>query len=271
MAFLVGAYGGVPPEVEPQSSSPEMGSCTCCPGHPGTNGVPGIPGPYGPPGPAGPKGDPGIKLPGPKGDRGDRGVDGAPGKPGLRGPEGGPGIAGSRGLTGDPGFPGETGLKGERGPRGPKGSMGFPGAKGDPGDILSRSSIVAFSASLAFQFEGETGDTITFGEVETNIGEAYDAQTGVFTCSVPGVYFFSVSITSLAATTRPWADLKKNGNRLLGVYDNHPSYHHQSSNSVITILAEGDRVWLESRKSGASIDGNDNKLSTFSGFLIREM
>ncbi|XP_022082647.1 uncharacterized protein LOC110974963 [Acanthaster planci] len=272
LALLLGAHGSVTQMVESQTSPQEEGSCTCCQGHPGTPGIPGIPGPYGPPGPAGPKGDTGTNLPGLKGAKGDQGQKGDQGKQGVRGQ---PGEQGPQGLKGDFGFgaKGDRGFPGEQGEQGPRGFKGSPGLTGQKGDSGGRtlSSVVAFSASLGIRFEGDQGDNIVFNEVETNVGDDYDAQTGVFTCSVSGVYFFTVSLTSLASTTRPWADLKKNGYRILGVYDNHAGYHHQPSNAVVTVLGVGDRVWLEFRNNGAGVDGNNNKLSQFSGFLIHEI
>ena len=290
----------------PATESPQ-GHCTCCQGQAGPSGqpgIPGLPGSNGVQGPAGPKGDPGLGLPGLKGDRGDKGPTGGqgtpgrqglPGKLGLPGAKGDRGDRGEKGSKGNPGFPGrgpagpqgnvgEPGKKGDRGTagskgqpgnRGPTGPRGEKGQKGHPGEASfltpTTSPIVAFDASLSSLFNGNIGDVIVFDDVVTNLGGGYDLQTGVFNCSVSGVYFFSVSILSLLSSNRPWARLKKNGQILLSVHDSHPNYHHQSSASVVVVLATGDRVWLESKTSGRSIDGNYNRFSRFSGFLIRKL
>ncbi|XP_038058417.1 collagen alpha-1(X) chain-like [Patiria miniata] len=246
--FLVGAYGSFVPTNVPEGSSPEW-SCTCCQGQAGHPGIPGVPGVNGPPGPIGPKGDPGFGLPGPKGGFGDQGQKGDQGKSGIRGA---PGKLGPAGPKGDQGL---TGVRGQSGSPGLRGSTGRKGEQGETGSTSA--SVVAFSASLGSTFIGTTGrDTIVFGVVEANVGAGYNAQTGVFTCSIPGVYYFTVSLMSLSYSTRPRVKLQKNGNSsLLGVYDNHPGYHHQPSNSVVTVLAAGDTVWLETSSASASIDG----------------
>ncbi|XP_022107342.1 complement C1q tumor necrosis factor-related protein 3-like [Acanthaster planci] len=236
--------------VEPTSTSPEGSCCNLChqqgqTGSPGIPGIPGVPGNNGSPGPSGPKGEQGLGLPGPKGDVGDRG------------------------QKGDRGERGHQGLVGKLGPPGEKGE------KGEPGESTlvtpKPPSIVAFSAFLSTHFRGGNGDVVVFSNVETNIGDDYNSQTGVFTCSVAGVYYFSVNLMSLNNDAGVYHHLKKNRQTIITLHDNQQNFHHQSSNSAILILAVGDTVWLEAGGQSRGIYGDSRHFSDFSGFLISTM
>ncbi|XP_038075633.1 uncharacterized protein LOC119743302 [Patiria miniata] len=249
---------------------------TCCSacfqgpaGTPGVPGIPGNPGGIGVQGPLGPKGDLGFGLPGPKGEIGHQGRKGDQGESGMVGPPGKQGPAGRKGDIGE----GQKGDQGEQGLQGPSGPPGEQGQQGQPGGASSITSIassaIAFSADLTTSFTGDNGDIIIFDNIETNMGDGYDSQSGVFSCSIPGVYFFTTSLQRLSSSTRPHVFLKKNGARIFGIYDSHDNYYHQSSNSAVLVLATGDRVWLAFGSSNRGIYGDSsNKYSFFSGFLI---
>ncbi|XP_038065200.1 complement C1q tumor necrosis factor-related protein 2-like [Patiria miniata] len=243
-------------DSEMSAACPPKGSCcSACfqgpAGPAGLPGIPGVPGNNGLQGSIGQKGEPGSGLPGPKGDMGDHGQKGEQGEPGVQG------------LVGQPG---------KLGPAGPSGEKGEKGGKGQPGDSTyvtpAPPSVVAFSTRMSSHFTGNSGDVVIFDNTKTNIGDAYDSQTGVFTCTVAGVYFFSVTIMGLTSGPRPTARLEMNGQRIFNVLDNHPGYHHQSSNSAVLVLANGDTVHLELySNSGQGIYGS--YYSSFSGFLIQ--
>ncbi|XP_022108573.1 collagen alpha-1(X) chain-like [Acanthaster planci] len=239
--------------------SPSSSTGSCCgacyqgpAGAAGQPGIPGVPGQNGLPGSIGQKGEPGVGLLGPKGDTGNRGQKGNQGELGVQG------------LIGQPG---------KLGPTGPNGEKGEKGGKGEPGESTDVTptppSVVAFSAFLSGSFSGNSGDVIIFPTVTTNIGDAYDSGSGVFTCNVAGVYFFSVTLMSYNSGPTLFAILKKNGTRIFYVYDNHPNYHHQSSNSVVLMLAIGDTVLLENGRTNGRINGGI--YSSYSGFLIQTL
>ncbi|XP_038073668.1 collagen alpha-1(X) chain-like [Patiria miniata] len=255
-----------------ETTGQPTGSSSCCtaclPGHPGVPGIPGNPGGIGVQGPLGPKGDPGYGLAGPKGETGDQGRKGDQGEPGMQGPSGKLGPAGCKGDIGE----GQKGDQGEPGLEGPHGPPGETGQKGQPGEATlvtpTAPSAVAFSAYRTSAVTGGIGDVIVFDNIMTNIGDRYDSQSGVFTCSQPGVYFFTTSFLRINTATRPYVQLKKNGELVFSIYDSHDSYHHQSSNSAVLILATGDRVWLEFFGSNRGIYSAGGRFAYFSGFLI---
>ena len=220
----------------------------CCQGQTGTPGVPGIPGIPGNNGIQGPTGPKGESLLGSKGDTGNHGMKGEQGETGVKG------------------------LPGKLGPRGPNGETGQQGERGLPGENILAAptppSIVAFSALLGNTVTGNEGKQLIFDNVITEIGDGYNSQTGVFTCSVPGLYFFTISFLSINSGTNPHVKLKMNGNHIFSVHDDHSGFYHMSGNSVVLILDIGDRVWLELGRSNVGVYDSSNRYSCFSGYLI---
>ena len=149
--------------------------------------------------------------------------------------------------------------------------------KGDYLEKLSclhqhRPSIVAFSAVRVTKLnENGGGEIAAFGDVMTNIGDGYDSQSGVFTCPIHGLYFFTVSLLSLNNPTGMYHQLRKNGELIVSVFDNHPGFHHQASQSAILELTTGDRVWIQSGGANRGFYSSINRHSSFSGFLINAM
>lgn len=60
---------------------------------------------------------------------------------------------------------------------------------------------------------------LRFDDVVTNVGNAYEAASGKFTCPMPGVYFFAYHVLMRGGDgTSMWADLMKNGQVRLPLY-----------------------------------------------------
>ncbi|NXC22908.1 COAA1 protein, partial [Corythaeola cristata] len=196
--------------------------------------VPGKPGPQGPPGAQGPRGLPGEK--------------GEPGIPGINGQKGENGF-------GVPGRPGDRGLPGPQGPRGLPGPAGV----GKP--------VSAFSVILSKAYPGATVP-IKFDKILYNRQQHYDPRTGIFTCRIPGLYYFSYHVH--AKGTNVWVALYKNGSPLMYTYDEYKKgYLDQASGSAVIDLMENDQVWLQLPNSESSgLYSSDYVHSSFSGFLF---
>ncbi|KAI8505902.1 positive regulation of adiponectin secretion [Branchiostoma belcheri] len=195
------------------------------------------------PGPVGPKGDMGPK--GPAGTPGEAGVRGAPGKLGPVGPRG------------------ERGDKGERGPVGEKGALGTsPPAP----------HLVAFSVARTTPVDRSSSDTVlTYDVILSNEGAGYNEGTGKFVATVGGVYFFMLTgMTQNPANSRYFLRLMKNGEKMVGLYENNRgiSQHQSGSNSAILRLLPRDEVWVELSKGADTLYSDNNRFLTFSGFLI---
>ncbi|XP_048036055.1 complement C1q-like protein 4 [Megalobrama amblycephala] len=130
---------------------------------------------------------------------------------------------------------------------------------------------IAFSASLMQSGSGYTGPfttdiTLTYKNVFTNIGNAYNPITGIFTAPLKGAYMFRVSIYGHAPNTAG-AFIYKNGERVVTAYDIQDQGRTNSSNGVLLILEVGDVVYVK-LGSGRRIYDNENNHNTFSGFLL---
>ncbi|XP_069125691.1 complement C1q-like protein 3 [Argopecten irradians] len=109
---------------------------------------------------------------------------------------------------------------------------------------------------------------IIFDKVVTNVGNAYDLQSGMFRCGVSGIYVFNIHLLALPGKDIQ-TELMKDGSAVGYVYAGGQSgtFDH-GGNTVILELAEGDSVWLRNTdftQPGATLDF---LFSTFSGFLL---
>ncbi|ROL53457.1 Complement C1q-like protein 4 [Anabarilius grahami] len=109
---------------------------------------------------------------------------------------------------------------------------------------------IAFSASLMESGEGHTGPftteiTLTYRNVFTNIGNAYNPITGIFTAPLKGAYMFRISVFSHGPTAAAVAIIK-NGKHVVVADARQPQSFLNSSNGVVLILEVGDVVYPES-------------------------
>ncbi|KAM9312426.1 complement C1q tumor necrosis factor-related protein 2 [Gastrophryne carolinensis] len=237
------------------------------PGPPGPPGVPGHPGSTGTigrmgfPGKDGKDGNDGDK--GEKGDDGTPGRVGNPGKPGYKGKQGSIGKAGLRGPKGIHGDPGKAGEMGTKGPKGKKGDTGLPG----PCTCGSKKAKSAFSVAVTKSYPKERLP-IKFDKVLMNEGGHYNATSGKYICSIPGIYFFTYDIT--LANKHLAIGLVHNGQYRIKTFDANTGNHDIASGSTILPLKAGDEVWLQifySEQNGLFYDPYWTD-SLFTGFLI---
>uniref|UniRef100_A0A667WP34 Complement C1q like 2 n=1 Tax=Myripristis murdjan TaxID=586833 RepID=A0A667WP34_9TELE len=182
--------------------------------------------------------------------QGSRGEPGRPGKPGPRGP------------PGEPGPPGPRGPPGERGDTGPKLNSETYGVNSSVGSVR-----IAFYVGLKNPHEGY--EVLKFDDVITNLGNNYDPSTGKFTCLVSGIYFFTYHVLMRGGDgTSMWADLCKNGQvRASAIAQDADQNYDYASNSAVLHLDSGDEIYVK-LDGGKAHGGNNNKYSTFSGFIL---
>ncbi|XP_039656084.1 complement C1q-like protein 2 isoform X2 [Perca fluviatilis] len=135
---------------------------------------------------------------------------------------------------------------------------------------------VAFSASLLASGSGTLGPfnthtPLTFRYVVTNIGNAYNPNTGFFIAPVRGAYHFEFYIGAYGHNSYgSGAVLVKNGEHIFMAYQHQPYHYGSTANGASLLLEVGDvvfvRLWVNSR-----IFDDGNHHSTFSGHLLFTM
>ncbi|XDV25686.1 hypothetical protein PO909_029561 [Leuciscus waleckii] len=136
----------------------------------------------------------------------------------------------------------------------------------------NRDREIAFSASLMQSGSGHIGPfttdiTLTYRNVFTNIGNAYNPITGVFTAPLKGAYMFRISVYGGGGGTAATVSIVKNGQHVVMAHDFQAQDRINSSNGVVLILEVGDVVYVR-LWSGTWIYDSYNNHNTFSGFLL---
>ncbi|XP_022614657.1 complement C1q tumor necrosis factor-related protein 3-like [Seriola dumerili] len=132
---------------------------------------------------------------------------------------------------------------------------------------------VAFSASLMTTTDWtsvgpfNTVTTLVFRNVMTNIGNAYNSITGIFTAPLKGLYYIRMT-GSVGNSGSVDISLRKNGQSMFGIYNTNEKYS-SSSNGMTMVLEAGDQLWVTLWSGNSIFD--QSQLSTFSGFLICPM
>ncbi|XP_060094328.1 complement C1q tumor necrosis factor-related protein 2 [Heteronotia binoei] len=238
-----------------------------------------LPGPQGPPGPPGSPGSPGtmgrMGFPGrdgqdgkdgEKGEVGEAGPEGKAGNSGKLGPKGKAGAIGKAGLRGPKGLkgsPGKNGAPGKKGPKGARGDTGMPG----PCSCGASKAKSAFSVAVTKSYPRERLP-IKFDKILMNEGGHYNASSGKFVCSIPGIYYFTYDIT--LANKHLAIGLVHNGQYRIKTFDANTGNHDVASGATILSLKQDDEVWLQifySEQNGLFYDPYWTD-SLFTGFLI---
>ncbi|XP_056121590.1 cerebellin-2-like [Rhinichthys klamathensis goyatoka] len=137
---------------------------------------------------------------------------------------------------------------------------------------------VAFSATLSalentHKFIGPYADAVSlvYENALTNIGNAYDTNTGIFTAPVKGVYYFNFVLFHHHAMPTG-VRLLKNGHHVVGATDSAPGLDTEdtASNAVCLLLEKGDRISLQLWEN-RRVYTDGNRRNTFSGHLLFTM
>ncbi|XP_062375989.1 uncharacterized protein LOC134064181 [Sardina pilchardus] len=137
---------------------------------------------------------------------------------------------------------------------------------------------VAFSASLITSGHltlgpfNEPATTLIYRNVITNIGNAYNNNTGIFTAPVRGVYHFAIFVYGFGHVSKPTgAALRKNGEHVVIAYSHLPSGRASASNAASLLLEVGDQVSVVLWETNAWVRDSYNHHTSFSGHLLFPM
>ncbi|XP_071074837.1 protein HP-25 homolog 1-like [Dasypus novemcinctus] len=101
-----------------------------------------------------------------------------------------------------------------------------------------------FPVASSVGFPGPS-QPIVFQEALHNHQGHFDLATGVFTCTVPGLYHVGFDIALFQNAVK--VGLMKNGIQIRDKQGEVSDSHEQVSGSSIMQLEKGDKVWLESK------------------------
>jgi hypothetical protein len=107
---------------------------------------------------------------------------------------------------------------------------------------------VAFFAELSQDLTPSSGQTVVFDQILTNVGNAYNPVTGIFTIPVTGTYHFNVVLSSPNnndANHLMHFFILQNGRKIAYLFlDHNTDYWIHTSSSSVVQGTKGDRVWM---------------------------
>ncbi|XP_069135406.1 complement C1q tumor necrosis factor-related protein 3-like [Argopecten irradians] len=132
---------------------------------------------------------------------------------------------------------------------------------------VAASTGVAFSAYLSQDTNVQgIGNVFKFDNVITNVGNAYNPTTGVFTCPVSGTYVFMWSL-EIFNTGFAHALLVKNGVNVGWDYTGDDHYPSMMTQASVLVLSAGDVITVQLGPHSFSTQLRERNTS-FNGFMI---
>ena len=128
--------------------------------------------------------------------------------------------------------------------------------------------------SSANPIQTANGGTLVLNHAVTNVGNAYNTLSGIFTAPVPGLYHFQTTFLSYHTGNNQHANaaIYVDGTRMArGISDTRHGCNDQTTISTIVHLTAGQQVYVKN-DSGAAKDyrayGVTDPFTTFSGLLL---
>ncbi|KAK7488003.1 hypothetical protein BaRGS_00020748 [Batillaria attramentaria] len=125
---------------------------------------------------------------------------------------------------------------------------------------------VAFHAGIMTDAIFQKGDDIIFDDDVTNIGRAYDANTGKFTAPLGGLYFFIATASTTTAGEQANMHMVHGSTTVAQCFIGFNTFYEMGSCHATLHLNAGESVWMKSSGSGSFFV----LTTSFNGFLIAE-
>lgn len=126
-----------------------------------------------------------------------------------------------------------------------------------------RSYRVGFTACHTLNATYHFNATVIYNKVISNMGNAYDAQTGVFEAPISGLYSFSFTGMAYNSTTLQLLLIKDN-NYIVKAYSNGSC---SGTNTADLYLQPTSKVWIIVGFNAGHLHTSD--YNCFSGFRVR--
>ncbi|XP_077987848.1 uncharacterized protein LOC144442388 [Glandiceps talaboti] len=135
--------------------------------------------------------------------------------------------------------------------------------------VRAKKDRAAFSAVRTQPLFGSSEpQPITFQKNQANKGKDFVRQNGVFTCEIPGTYYFSFTMRSYDSKHIGVA-LMLDENPVVAMTTDPSNRKVMQTQSVMLELSQGDRVWLLLGPSeDFALYGNELSYNTFNGVLL---
>ena len=115
--------------------------------------------------------------------------------------------------------------------------------------FVVQGSLIAFTAKISKDvLHLHAGSTVIFDDLETNYGDGYDQNTGIFTCPDDGLYIFHVTFLTYFGNNFI-GFLVKNGHDVVAIdanaHDMNVPGYQSASNMAAIPLIRGEMVWVQ--------------------------
>ncbi|XP_008294227.1 complement C1q tumor necrosis factor-related protein 4 [Stegastes partitus] len=131
-------------------------------------------------------------------------------------------------------------------------------------------SVARTSTLMGHSSRQQDKPPLTFDVEYVNIGGHFNKTSGLFTCHVPGAYFFAYTVGKHPRKAVSVKLMTGKGEVQAMVFDEDTSKRREmQSQSLLLSLRGGDRVWLYSQQDERyAVYSNQGRYTTFSGFLV---
>merc|ERR1712121_40925 len=126
---------------------------------------------------------------------------------------------------------------------------------------------IAFSVGLSHHEYLDANKKVIYDTIFTNVGSAYDTNTGIFNCPVAGLYVFQFHALS-HSNSNMWLELYHNYSYVASIWGHVDNDYSAAGNSVILRLAKGDQVYVATADKTDLYGQPYEVYGTFSGYLI---